>query len=187
MTTSIIDNLKIKVENSRDVFDVMQKVFAEEDKSEQDHEHMWVMGLNVKDRVCYVELMNTGIANLAGLNPMQVFKIAIYKGAVKLILIHNHPSHELTPSEEELDFTDRLIQVGKIVEIEINDHLIISPENYYSFEDSGVMEELKESKKWILSFNDGERIRREARKLSRMKVSKKARNTEGKKSHKKRR
>ena len=69
--------------------------------------------------------MNSTIAE-----PMEVFSFALQKQAVKVILVHNHPSGDLTPSEADKDLSDRLIQVGIIVNVPIVDHFIISERSY---------------------------------------------------------
>ena len=96
---------------------------------------------------------------------MQVFRIAIQKGAVKIIMIHNHPSGDLFPSPKDRDITDRMIQVGIIVNVEVIDHMIISLQDYYSFDDHKLMKELRESKKWVPRYKEEEKIRKEALKI----------------------
>ena len=76
-------------------------------------------------------------------------------------MVHNHPSGELTPSKADLETTDRLIQVGKILNIEVLDHLIITEENYMSFGDTGRMDELAESTKWVPTFELIDKIKKE--------------------------
>jgi DNA repair protein RadC len=102
------------------------------------------------------------------------------KGAIKLIIVHNHPDGELQPSEEDLDVTDRMIQVGNIVDVEVLDHLIITEEYFYSFDDHSLMKELRQSTKWVPTFIEIERIKKEALKLGEKKGRKEGRK-EGKK------
>jgi DNA repair protein RadC len=80
------------------------------------------------------------------------------------------------PSESDNDLTDRMIQVGKIVNIQVVDHLIISPDFYYSYQQSGLLSALEKSKKWVPPFQEEERIRKEA-----LKIGKEAGLKEGKK------
>ncbi len=83
---------------------------------------------------------------------------------------HNHPSGELTPSQEDKNITDRLIQVGRILHIEVVDHLIISPETFTSFVGEGVFEELKNSPQWMPPYELIEKIREEEQKIKRAAV-----------------
>jgi len=71
--------------------------------------------------------------------------MAIYKLASKLILVHNHPSgtHEVT--DADITFTDHMLKVGKLIKVEVLDHLVITETNYTSFADQGVMDELQKS------------------------------------------
>ncbi len=93
---------------------------------------------------------------------MEVYSMALQKRAVKIILCHNHPSGELKPSKEDQDITDRLIQVGRIVNLPVLDHLIISDISYLSFKDVGLMAELEKSIKYVPSYEIAERIKAEA-------------------------
>jgi len=85
-----------------------------------------------------------GIVNLSkgGMDCVQVdfkimYSIALKSGARKLILAHNHPSGKLTPSEADRVLTAKAKEAGKLLDIEVCDHLIITDENYYSFADNG--------------------------------------------------
>jgi len=64
---------------------------------------------------------------------------------VKFFLTHNHPSGNLNPSKEDVYFTDRMLKVGKIINIEVIDHLIITESTYTSFENENIIEEIKDS------------------------------------------
>jgi DNA repair protein RadC len=82
----------------------------------------------------------------------EVLRFAVQKNAPKIILVHNHPSETLKPSEEDKDLTNRLIQAAILVKTEVIDHLIITPKKYYSFVDSLLFAELLESKKYVLYY-----------------------------------
>lgn len=96
---------------------------------------------------------------------MNVFRIAIHKGALKIILVHNHPSGTIKPSMENKDTTDRLIQVGKIICIKVEDHLIITPATYLSFNNIGLMDELEKSQRYVPTYQIIDRIRKEEEKI----------------------
>ena len=98
---------------------------------------------------------------------MQVYRIAIQKGAVKVILTHNHPSGLLQPSEADRNLTDQMIQVGKIINIDVVDHLIFTLDGYYAFSTKGLMEEIRGSKKFVPAYKEQEMIRKEALKIGR--------------------
>ena len=85
------------------------------------------------------------------------------------MLVHNHPSGELKPSVADKDITDRLIQVGIIVETQVLDHLIISDKSYLSFEDTGLTDELKKSSRYVPNYVLEQRIKKEAAQIAEQK------------------
>ena len=99
-----------------------------------------------------IEPVSLGTVNETLIAPMEVFSVPLQKRAVKLILVHNHPSGEIQPSEVDKDITDRLIQVGRIMHLPVLDHLIITEKTYYSFADSGLLDELKQSTKYVPAY-----------------------------------
>ena len=104
---------------------------------------------------------------------MEVFSLALQKRAVQIILVHNHPSGELIPSEPDKDITNRLIQVGKIVNTKVLDHLIITTESYVSFADLGLMKKLARSKKYVADYLIEEKLKKQAEALIRKEEAKK--------------
>ena len=152
MNVNLSENDKIKILNSDDLYGIMQRILLRENKIDQDREHFWVIGLANNHRLLFIELISKGTINATLVKPMEVFSLALQKRAVKIMLVHNHPSGELKPSEPDKSITDRLIQVGKIVETEVLDHLIISDKSYLSFNDIGLLEELRNSKKYVPTF-----------------------------------
>ncbi len=85
--------------------------------------------------------ISEGILDSALVHPREVFKIAILESAASIILIHNHPSGETTPSSEDHRITQRLVEVGNIMGIPVLDHVIIAAEQYFSFQESGLIPE----------------------------------------------
>ena len=156
---------KIKLLNSDDIYGIMQRILLREEKIDQNREHFWILGLANNNRLLFVELISLGSVNKTIVEPMEVYSMALQKRAVKIILCHNHPSGELKPSEEDRDVTDRLIQVGLIVNTPVLDHLIITEDRYLSFEDIGLMAELYKSVKYVPSYELAERVRAEMQEL----------------------
>jgi hypothetical protein len=101
---------------------------------------------------------------------MNVFRWAVQKGAVKVVFVQNHPSGDLQPSTEDLDLTDRLIQVGRILNIEAIDHVIISTNTFFSYVDANIFEKWKESTKWVPQFELIKRIQEEEKKIREQEV-----------------
>jgi DNA repair protein RadC len=165
MNIELTEEQKIQILNSSDVYMVMKQILMRESKIERDFEHVYVVCLAANNIILNIELVSLGAINEAILQPMQVFRIALIKGAVKLILVHNHPYDDLKPSEGDKDVTDRMIQVGNIVNVKVLDHLIITDMYYYSFKDDGLMDELSKSTKWVPTYIEIDRIKKEALKL----------------------
>lgn len=141
---------KIKVLNSTDIFTVMQTILLRENKIRRSQEHFWVIGLNSGNKILFIELVSLGATNRVEIAPAEVFRMAIYKSAIKMILVHNHPSGNIKISEADRDFTDRMIKSGNMLAIEVLDHLVITEHGYTSFVDIGVMDELRQSGRYEL-------------------------------------
>ena len=92
--------------------------------------------LNTKNEIITDIDVSHGTLNSSLVHPREVFKNAIKKSANKIILIHNHPSGNVEPSTEDINITNRLIECGKIIGIEIIDHIIIGDGIYFSFKES---------------------------------------------------
>ncbi len=147
-----------KMQSSKLIYRIMQKTLKHKDKISQDKEHLWLMLLDNSLQIKSLELLSIGTINAVLSNPTEIFSIAFQKRAVKLILIHNHPSGNLLPSAEDIDNTDQIIQLGKIHEIPLIDKLIISTKDYFSFQDSGLFEELENSLKYVPQYNFWEKV-----------------------------
>ena len=167
MDIQLTEAEKIKILTSDDIYSIMQKILLREQKIDQDREHFWIIGLATNLRLLFVELIGLGTVNQVLVNPMEVFSFALQKRAVKIMLCHNHPSGELNPSDADKDTTDRMIQVGRIVNTPVLDHLIISNKSYVSFRNMGLMEELSKSIKYVPPYVLVDRIKAEATEVAR--------------------
>jgi len=98
-------------------------------------EKFFTLLLDTKNQIIAVEDISTGSLNASIVHPREVFHYAIKKNAKSMILAHNHPSGHPDPSKEDHQITERLIEVGKIVGIEVIDHIIIGKDSYYSFKE----------------------------------------------------
>ena len=156
---------KIQVINGEDLFAIMQKVLLREQKIDRDKEHFWIVGLDAGNRILFIELVSLGGVTSATVKPMETFRVAVLKNAVSAILVHNHTSRDLTPSDADKDLTDHLIQVGRILNIPVFDHIIITTEDFLSFQYQGLMDELRRSLKWVPPYEIEERIRAEERRM----------------------
>jgi DNA repair protein RadC len=154
------EDLKKSIYYGSDLYPVMQSIFLREAKIRRVQEHFWVASLNVKGKLLNVELINIGATNRIAVQPPEVFRIAIYKAAVSIILVHNHPSGVLMPSHEDRHQTDRFMKVGKLLSIKVEDHLIISETDCYSMQANGVLDELRKSGLYEVTLKETEEMKK---------------------------
>ncbi|RZM21777.1 MAG: DNA repair protein [Pedobacter sp.] len=102
-------------------------------------EEFKVVLLNRSNRVLGVVDVSMGGVSGTYVDPKVVFAIALKGNASSIILTHNHPSGSLRPSESDIKLTKRLVECGKLLDIVVFDHLIISENTYFSFADEGMM------------------------------------------------
>ncbi|MEW8972874.1 MAG: DNA repair protein RadC [Tissierellaceae bacterium] len=95
--------------------------------------------LDTKNQILAVENISIGTLNASIVHPRDVFNIAIKRNANSIILVHNHPSGDPQPSNEDINITHRLIEVGKLVGIRVLDHIIIGDNRYTSFKEKNLI------------------------------------------------
>lgn len=98
-------------------------------------EHFKLILLNTRNKVIGISTVSIGTLNSNLVHPREVFKEAISHSSAGVILVHNHPSGDPEPSEDDLTITKRLVEAGKILGIEVVDHIIIAKNNYFSFKE----------------------------------------------------
>lgn len=102
-----------------------------------DREHFKVINLNTKNQVMVIDTVSVGSLNTSVVHPREVFKLPLKRSAASLILVHNHPSGDTTPSKEDLEITRRLSEAGSLLGVNIIDHLIIGRNNFLSMKEKG--------------------------------------------------
>ncbi len=98
-----------------------------------DREVFLVISLNTRNKVLGVNTVSVGSLNANLVHPREVFKPAILLNASSIILLHNHPSGEVEPSKDDIEKTDGLARAGRLLGIEVVDHLIVGNNRFYSF------------------------------------------------------
>ncbi len=91
-----------------------------------------VVCLNSANKIIKYEVISVGNLNSSIVHPREVFKVAIENNSANIIILHNHPSGNLEPSNEDIQITRRLVEAGKILDINVFDHLIIAGNSYKS-------------------------------------------------------
>jgi DNA repair protein RadC len=102
-------------------------------------EHFLTVLLSTKNHVLATPTISIGSLNASIVHPREVFRTAINHAAANVILVHNHPSGDPTPSPEDISLTRKLMDVGKILEIHVLDHLIIGDNKYVSLKEKGII------------------------------------------------
>ncbi|MDQ7794010.1 MAG: DNA repair protein RadC [bacterium] len=102
-----------------------------------DREHFRVILLNTKNHVIGVEQVSVGSLASSVVHPREVFKGALARSAAAVILVHNHPSGDPAPSREDLDVTGRLVEAGRLLGVEVLDHIVIGDNAFVSLREKG--------------------------------------------------
>ncbi len=108
-------------------------------------EYFYAIYLDQKNRIIKDKLLFIGTINYSMVHPREVFKEAYIVGATGVVLLHNHPSGDVLPSNEDIITTKNLIDVGKLLGIKVIDHIIVSSSKYYSLYENGDIYEKKHS------------------------------------------
>lgn len=125
---------RTKITGSKDIYELLKAELLD-----IPHEAFWIVLLNRANRVIKKHQISQGGVAGTVADPKIIFKIALEELASGVILAHNHPSGNLTASKADIDLTKKLKESGKLLEIEVLDHLIIAGKNYMSFADEGLM------------------------------------------------
>ena len=126
---------KNKIINSpKDIFQLLKEKVINFNK-----EYFIVVSLDNRNKVISINTISIGILNSSLIHPRETFEIAIKNHAASIILCHNHPSGEFKPSKDDIIITDNLVEAGKILGIEISDHIIITKKKYFSFTENKLL------------------------------------------------
>lgn len=109
------------------------------DLADLNHEEFWILLLNRANHVKSKHLISKGGQSGTVADPKIIFKTALENNAAYIILAHNHPSGNLKPSTEDIRLTKKLVEGGKMMDLLVVDHLIITDKGYYSFTDEGLI------------------------------------------------
>ena len=136
-TTKLTENKRVVLEKevTKNVPDLSYAIKSPDDAAqigktfmrihEEPEEYMYMICMNTKNKVIGVFEISHGTVNSSLVTPREVFQKALLANAVSIILMHNHPSGDSTPSREDIEATKRLVEAGKVVGIEVLDHIII--------------------------------------------------------------
>ena len=125
------DNINTKLNNSKKIYN-----FIKDKLIYKKQEYFYCLYLNNNNILIEDKLLFIGTLNKSNVHPREIFKYAYINNSNKIVLIHNHPSNNVLPSKEDILLTKNIIEIGKIQDIHVIDHLIIGNNNYYSFYDN---------------------------------------------------
>ena len=123
-----------KITSSRDVFLILSPQF-----SDLLHEEFWILLLNKANKVLNKVLISKGGQSATVVDAKVIFKAALEHNASSIILAHNHPSGNLSPSQEDINITKKIVSAAKLIDFSVLDHIIMTDKAYYSFADEGLM------------------------------------------------
>lgn len=123
-----------------EVFKLLLDIRKDLHPFEHDKEYFYTIGLSRSHHIRYIDLVSIGTISGTVVEPREVFRMAIHKAVgAGILMAHNHPSGNLTPSEEDKKITKLIKDAGKIIRIPLMDHIIFSNEAFYSFVSEGML------------------------------------------------
>lgn len=123
-----------KISSSKDAYNIFLSLLAD-----IPHEEFWVLFLNQANKVIGKEKISSGGISSTIADKRMIVKSALDRLATGIILVHNHPSGNLKPSQSDIDLTNKTKEAAKLLDITVLDHIIVSSSGYYSFADEGMI------------------------------------------------
>lgn len=123
---------KVSITSANTVYQYYKDIIGE-----QLQEHFFCLYLDNKKRVIKDKLLFIGTVNKSLIHPREIFKESYLLSASSIICVHNHPSGNVIPSNEDFLITEKLVDIGNLLDIKVNDHVIITKNGYYSFFENG--------------------------------------------------
>ena len=123
------------IKKSLDVFELFKGTF-----DDKEQEYFYCLYLDNRKKVKKKKLLFIGTINYSVVHPREIFKEAYMVGAVSIIIVHNHPTGNVNPSVQDIETTKKIVQVGRLLGITVDDHVIIGQNNYYSFFENGMFD-----------------------------------------------
>lgn len=122
------DKSNVKLNNSKKIYEYFKDLFIGENQ-----ENFYALYLDTKSNLISYKLLFKGTLNTSCVHPREIFKYAFLDSAYSIVIIHNHPSGDANPSNEDRELTSNLMNIGMIMSIPIVDHIIIGKNEYFSF------------------------------------------------------
>lgn len=131
----IVDETRQKeITSTKEVYELIKSKISNYTK-----EHFVVISFDSRNKFLGMDTVSLGTLNANLIHPRETFDAAIRRHAAQIIVAHNHPSGDPEPSEDDLEITKRLVESGKILGIEVTDHIIVCKSGYLSFKEKGLL------------------------------------------------
>lgn len=127
-----VEEPKRKICSPKDVYTLMYPKMREQKK-----EKFITLCLDTKNQILKEEVVSIGSLNASIVHPREVFKSALLESSASVIMVHNHPSGDPSPSREDIMVTEKMVEGGKLLGIDVLDHIIIGDGKYVSLKDEG--------------------------------------------------
>lgn len=128
------DGKQMSVKSHHDVIKLVRQRLKDKKK-----EHFLILCLDTRNNLIKISSISTGTLDTNLVHPREVFKEAIQSLSSSIILVHNHPSGSPEPSEADIDITKRIVETGKVVGIDVLDHIIVTENKSFSFKEKGLL------------------------------------------------
>jgi len=135
---SMVREVKISGQKYNSSEEVAKSEFAE-NLLRSDREKFICIHLNIKNQIISFEMVSTGSLTSSIVHPREVYKGAILSNAASVIFMHNHPSGDPEPSNDDIEITTRLEKAGNILGVDVLDHIIVSSGGFYSFRQNNLI------------------------------------------------
>lgn len=129
---TFVEEPKRKICSPKDVYTLMYPKMREQKK-----EKFITLCLDTKNQILKEEVISIGSLNASIVHPREVFKSALMESSASVIMVHNHPSGDPSPSREDIMVTEKMVEGGKLLGIDVLDHIIIGDGRYVSLKDEG--------------------------------------------------
>lgn len=125
---------EVYIEDPKKAYELIKK-----DVFQKGKEYLYLLSLNSKNKLLAKDLISIGTVNATLVHPREIFKMALLRDAVTIILVHNHPSNDPIPSKEDLKVTQKVIESGKNIGVPLVDHIIVCDDSFFSMKSKNLL------------------------------------------------
>lgn len=120
------------ITSAKQAFEIFREFMADNDR-----ESMWLACLDVRNKITCLHRVSEGTLNASLSHPREIYKVAVLSNSAHILLAHNHPSGDPSPSSDDISITRRIREAGDILGIKLLDHIIVGDDRFYSFAEAG--------------------------------------------------